>query len=207
MFKLGDWTPALLMQSEPNDSKLFGLPYDDEIQEALRPHIRVLKSLIGTKNDPRITSIDLPICRYYKSLHSSKSKRATRADSTMLAGSFHWSDLARVRRWLFEHVPGLSEANHRHHTVVIEHSVTLLIAFRYRDVILAQRDCPSGAGMQEEFLLRHAFSRQRREVHGLRHEDVEFNVISALEAFMFSPHLNDGHAASQQWGGRDADAI
>ncbi|KAF9066678.1 hypothetical protein BDP27DRAFT_1423580 [Rhodocollybia butyracea] len=175
------------------------LPFNSEIEKALRPHILILTELM---NSPETVDPDICPAKQWQMTQRQPKKRRGAVPLTTHhvtpvmehSGGLTTDDCARINNWFDQNVPGATEKQHIWmFTLPISHARTLLVLHR------------SDFGLDG---LKKAFDRlvawTGKTIDGkdkcYQKADVDLEALSILESLIFDISEDAGVAGNQQWG-------
>jgi hypothetical protein len=170
------------------------IPYNDEVDRALLPHLDVLTKLLNDEN--QFDELDCP-AKAWMQKHSKG-----RLGHLACPYRHHISndDVCRIESWYDVHVPMAKENRHLWiEGPAIYHACTLLLAYRIQESVYADPSCPSEAEplLRHRFLIAQAWIRQNTPDPNAPHSfvtDVDLEAIRDLETGLFEK------GSDQEWG-------
>ncbi|KAJ7756899.1 hypothetical protein B0H14DRAFT_2238437, partial [Mycena olivaceomarginata] len=179
---LGKWKHA--GESNMDEDVLEGfrqVPYTDEVETALRPHLAQLQKLHNnpTGDHPGIPAVAVAL------------ENLRRAGGIPAVGDLLPIDCVRVANWFYNNVSGAADS----------HAYTILIAHRNRDSIASAIKQEAGyAHMdRQSAILVIAWSYQVSR-HRFMYTDVDKECLSTFEERLFEYSKRTGVAGYHQWG-------
>ncbi|KAJ7436921.1 hypothetical protein FB451DRAFT_1061373, partial [Mycena latifolia] len=200
--RLGRWTHACDTPMEEDVLFEFReVPYTDEIDTALRPHLEQLRTLLA---EPDGAHPGIPAVTFSRSQRKKKKKvsEMLRQCGVPYTGELQSIDCARVANWFYHFVPGAKESTVQWlGRAPIAHAYTILIASRNRQEILDIIQLNSKYSDMERqvaiFSIAWGYQMSRPTV---RFTDVDRECLGFFEERLFENSHEAGRAGNQQWG-------
>lgn len=177
-------------------------PYTDDVDEALRPHLPLLRDILerGWESFP-----DIPAC---KAALEAREKASIRDEAARRGMVQDYGDLdivqqSQINNWIARNVRGAREATHLWQGGPLNaHAATLVIAQHRRKLIESSSTYPHHSQDMEErlaYTLREAWEYQTH-TSGSLFCDVDLESLSLLEEAMFESSARTDIAGYYQWG-------
>ncbi|KAJ7800621.1 hypothetical protein B0H14DRAFT_2279282, partial [Mycena olivaceomarginata] len=200
--RLGKWVHASeIVPADDLLSEFCHVPYTDEIDTVLRPHLAQLQRL---HDDPSGAHPNIPAVQVVLRNLSAKGpgSEALRAGGISSTGELEMIDCARVANWFYRNIVGAT------HSVVqwfgrtpLAHAYTILIAhLNHESIQDVMNDDPDYAQMDREaaaFQIAWEFQVSRSRVS---YTDVDRECLGYFEERLFEHSHETGQAGNRQWG-------
>ncbi len=165
------------------------LPFTSEIDEALSPHIDILRQLL--KNPSSVPVDDVPAMGWLL-----KQKKDPLSSVVPITGGISQDDQAVLNTWFDNKIPGAKQ--HRLDWIGLlpmAHSRTLLMASRLKDTLLSKyrKDWPTLLQKTWEYMDEHMGT-------NFTIVDIDLEAHEIFEFRLFSQSEEAGAAGNQQWG-------
>lgn len=183
-------------------SNIEATPYDDEIDQALKPHTAILMQLI--LDDGKVSARDSPAKGWLQERRDMKAKGISA--TLIFYGNLTINDRAKINNWIWRNIPAAKTNTMLWVALLpVVHAATLLLAHRLNAEHILLSDCPPEADPERRshFLLQKAWDFQKDWSKTIPHSiDVDEEAIYNLEKRMFinSKESKAGDAGYYQWG-------
>ncbi|KAJ7366156.1 hypothetical protein DFH08DRAFT_678760 [Mycena albidolilacea] len=200
--RLGKWVHASeIVPADDLLSEFRHVPYTDEIDTVLRPHLAQLQRLHDDPSGahPKIPAVQVALRNLSAKGPGSEALRAGGISST---GELEMIDCARAANWFYRNIVGAA------HSVVqwfgrapLAHAYTILIAhLNHESIQDVMNDDPDYAQMDREaaaFQIAWEFQVSRSRVP---YTDVDRECLGYFEERLFEHSQETGQAGNRQWG-------
>ncbi|KAJ7312270.1 hypothetical protein DFH08DRAFT_822304 [Mycena albidolilacea] len=200
--KLGKWVHASeIVPADDLLSDFRHVPYTDEIDTVLRPHLAQLQRLY---DDPSGAHPNIPAVQVALRNLSAKGpgSEALRAGGISSTGELEMIDCARAANWFYRNIVGAAHsAVQWFGRALLPHAYTILIAhLNHESIQDVMNDDPDYAQMDREaaaFQIAWEFQVSRSRVS---YTDVDREFLGYFEERLFEHSQETGQAGNCQWG-------
>ncbi|KAJ7753231.1 hypothetical protein B0H16DRAFT_1835398 [Mycena metata] len=200
--RLGKWSHACETPMEEDELvEYLNAPYTNEVENALRPHVKTLETLLL---DPDAQHKGVPAATYSNAMKRAKTQKGgemLKHGAVTYAGGLGITDRARIANWFHHNVPGAKDSPIKWFGCMpLAHAFTILIAYRNQEEILDKiQDSAHYSGMDRQAAIFDiAWDLQRTPTVLL--PDIDHECLNFFEERLFEHSLAAGRAGNQQWG-------
>ncbi|KAJ7698840.1 hypothetical protein B0H16DRAFT_1349348, partial [Mycena metata] len=200
--RLGKWSHACETPMEEDELvEYLNAPYTNEVENALRPHVKTLETLLL---DPDAQHKGVPAATYSNAMKRAKTQKGgemLKHGAVTYAGGLGITDRARIANWFHHNVPGAKDSPIKWFGCMpLAHAFTILIAYRNQEEILDKiQDSAHYSGMDRQAAIFDiAWDLQRTPTALL--PDIDHECLNFFEERLFEHSLAAGRAGNQQWG-------
>jgi hypothetical protein len=176
-------------------------PYTDEIESALRPHIKTLQMLCDNPDGEYPYIPAAVFSQAQKKAKSSKGREGERKGGVPYTGPLESTDCAQVANWIYNCVSGTKNSVPSWMgRVPLAHAYTILIAHRNHTEILEEiQDNSNYADLDRQAaIFEIAWVYQKRPK--FRFADIDHECLNIFEERLFEQSFQAGRAGNHQWG-------